>query len=136
MKDVTYTIFAKFWHMAKVVALCGGSDDVRYGRANPEKLFVAELDIKAGELIWLFVQVQGEHRVAAQVQWNDLAWTSMALYGIQPSDCPVETWNLETTRGLRERTIPAKWLTFEQALATHLKANPGTTHTAEFTVSE
>jgi hypothetical protein len=135
VKKVAYLVFGKFCELAKVVALCGGSDNVRYGREGPEKLFAAELNVQPGELIWLFVQVYGGHLVAVQIQWDEMAWASMAIYGIQPADCPPEIWN-GAPAILRKRNIPDEWLTFEQALSQHLATHPATTRTVDFMVSQ
>lgn len=135
MKRIEYIVFQKLWHLAKVVAWCGGSDNVRYGREGPETRFVAELGLQPGDSVWIFVKVQGEHRVAVQIRWDDLAWPSMAMYGIQPADCPPDVWS-GTAAPLRERNIPAEWLMFERALAQHIKVHPGTTTTQDFAARE
>lgn len=135
MKRLEYRVFNNHVAMFRLVAQCGGSDNVRYGRAGPEKLYLAELDVHTGARIWLFVHVPGDGHLAAVVNWHDNLWTAMANHGIQPTNCPLEVW-AGPARELREKIIPSKPMPFHAAMERHLMANPGTTHLAEFTVPQ
>jgi hypothetical protein len=132
VKRIEYRVIEDIAQLASVAALCGGSDNVRYGRAWPEKLFVAELDLRPGDKIWIFVHFPGDGRLTAQVEWHEGLWTLMASNGIQPADCPIDVW-AGPPRWFRQENIPSEPLTFEQALAQHIEANPGSVHTADFT---
>lgn len=114
-----------------VAAMCGGSADVRYGRRGPETRYVAELQPKQNERVWIFVHLPGDGRIAAQAAWQDGLWTAMASSGVQPHDCPFEIWN-GSPRFFRGENIPAEPLPFEQAMRRHVDANPGTVRTVEF----
>ncbi len=134
MKRIEYRVFAKLKALLIVAAACGGSDHVRYGRHGPEKRYVAELELRRDETIWIFVHIPGDGRIAARVLWREDVWALMASYGVQTEDCPTEIW-AGSARFFRKENIPRELLTLEQALAAHESACPGTVHSAEFEVA-
>lgn len=133
MKRIEYQVLDDFGMLLVVAAMCGGSDDVRYGRHGPETRYVAELEPKAGEMIWIFIHLPGDGRIGAQVEWQEGLWTIMASHGIQAADCPFEVWN-GSPRFFRTENLANPALPFEQALRLHVSANPDTVRTAEFRV--
>lgn len=129
MKRTTYTVLP-FEQLLVVAALCGGSESVRYGRLKPETQFVAELQLRHGEQIWLFVHPPGG-RLAARVSWRDDLWTILSSHGIQTADCPTEIW-AGSARFFRTENIPEQLLSFEVALTHDIAANPNTHRKVEF----
>jgi hypothetical protein len=135
LKRIEYHVLEDFGMLLVVAAMCGGSADVRYGRRGPETRYVAELEPKPREKLWLFVHLPGDGHIAAQVEWHEGLWTNMASNGIQPHDCPFEVWT-GSSQFFRTQNIPAELLSFEAAMRRHVEANPGTVRTAEFVVPE
>jgi hypothetical protein len=131
VKRIEYTVLSDFGMLLVVAAMCGGSDNVRYGRHGPETWYAAELQPGTNETIWIFVHIPGDGRIAAQVQWHDRLWSELAAHGIQTADCPMEIW-VGSARFFRKKNIPAELLTLEAALAAHVDAKSGTAHAVEF----
>lgn len=125
-----YYVFDDIAELASVAALCGGSDNVRYGHEKPGTRFVSTLDLRSGDDVWVFAHFPGG-QLAAKTEWNDGLWTFLASHGIQPADCPPEVW-MGSSRFFRWENIPAEPMTFDQAIRQHFDANPGTMKTTEF----
>ena len=130
-QPLTYIVFDDIAELASVATLCGGSDNVRYGHERPETAFVSTLELRPGDNVCLFVHCPGG-QLATQTEWSEDLWGYLANHGIQTADCPTDVWN-GPARFSRKENIPDEPMTFDQAIAAHFSANPGTMKTAEFT---
>lgn len=133
---MTYTVINDLVLFLAVSASCGGSDDVRYGRANPETRFFEELRLRPDEPFFVFVTLPRGDRIATRLEWADAdwLWTTLASYGIQSADCPTEIWT-GSARIARRRNVLREPLVFEDAFAalTHcLAAEPPPQQRIEF----
>lgn len=125
-----YYVFDDIAELAAVAALCGGSDKVKYGHERPETAFVSTLELRPGDKVCVFVHCHGG-QLATQTEWSEDLWTFLASNGIQTADCPPEVW-MGSSRFFRGKNIPNEPMTFDQAIAAHFSANPGTMKTTEF----
>lgn len=97
-----------------VAASAGGTDRVWYGVDRPKTQWIAELQLRPGDSVWLFLRFP-KLCIASNVVWHEGVWLLMASNGVQSADLPTEIW-AGPAQWARVANVPTEPIDIEQAM--------------------